>query len=125
MNRLHLFVTLIVMLLTGCGGGSGMYESKAPASNAGYYAQQPSGGASYGSASYESTASADQGISPTAPPPMRSKESVPTTSMGGGSSGEMRAPDPRPQDRPGLGTEFGETRTSRVRDVTFVRADAD
>jgi hypothetical protein len=42
-----------------------------------------------------------------------SSESAPT----------QRAPEPR--ERQGLGTEWGESRTSRVHDVTFVRADHD
>lgn len=38
------------------------------------------------------------------------------------SSSWHRAPqEPSPQSRPGLGTEWGETRSSRVHDVTFVR----
>jgi hypothetical protein len=44
------------------------------------------------------------------------------------SSGAMdRAPSsaPRPRERPGLGTEWGETRASHVRDVTFARRDDD
>src|SRR6185369_11979289 len=31
-------------------------------------------------------------------------------------------PEPTPESRPGLGTTFGETRSSRVRDVAFERA---
>jgi hypothetical protein len=44
------------------------------------------------------------------------------------SAGAMdRAPAsvPRPRERPGLGTEWGETRASHVRDVTFARRDDD
>jgi hypothetical protein len=36
---------------------------------------------------------------------------------------EARASEPRPQSRPGLGTVWGENRTSRVSSTTFYRAD--
>jgi hypothetical protein len=35
---------------------------------------------------------------------------------------EDTAPEPAPRERPGLGTEWGETRESRVHDVAFFRA---
>ena len=75
-------------------------------------------------------------------PPMSPQGQAPRssskTASAGGSSGRSapapdfdRAPAPRreaeaaeapaPTTRPGLGTEFGEARTSRVHDVTFVR----
>ena len=73
-------------------------------------------------------------------PPMSPQGQAPRSSSktAGGSSGRSapapdfdRAPAPRreaeaaeapaPTTRPGLGTEFGEARTSRVHDVTFVR----
>jgi hypothetical protein len=36
---------------------------------------------------------------------------------------QWRAPEPEPRERPGLATQWGETRESHVRDVDFLRAD--
>jgi hypothetical protein len=120
-KRLALFLAL-VMMLVGCGGGYGPSKT---ADSGGYYAS-PSGGAAK-TAQYADSAEADYSTSPNAPPPVSASREAPT-SMGGGGGAVMHdqpRPEPRPQDRPGLGTEFGESRTSRVHDVTFVRADAD
>ena len=51
----------------------------------------------------------------TAPPPEVSLELETSEEEG------AVAREPAPESRPGLGTEWGETRTSRVHDVTFVR----
>jgi hypothetical protein len=116
MNRLYLFLTLVLMLV-GCGGGmAAPVESKSP--NSGYNAQYTSSRTAP-AADYEE--SAPSGMS--SPPPT----STPFGGGGGGAGREAtaRTEAPPPQNRPGLGTEFGESRSSRVRDVTFVRADAD
>jgi hypothetical protein len=71
---------------------------------------------------------------PPAPPPASQSSPTPAAPSGGApaeksASLEPRsrtspAPEPR-RDRPGLGTEWGETRDSRVHDVAFVRAETD
>lgn len=125
-KRISLFLAL-VMMLVGCGGGSSYAPSKTADSNGGYYASPSGGGGGGGqkvSATQAGSDSAD--YSPSAPPPVSaSRESSPSGSGGGAVMREQPRMEPRPQERPGLGTEFGESRTSRVHDVTFVRADAD
>jgi hypothetical protein len=60
-------------------------------------------------------------ILPPAPP-----EAAPASASAGGSDSVARVePSAQPTERPGLGTEWGETRTSEVEDVTFDRADDD
>jgi hypothetical protein len=39
------------------------------------------------------------------------------------SGGHWSAPEPAPRDRPGLGTEWGESRESHIREVSFFRGD--
>lgn len=110
-TRIWLFLA-ILSVLVGCGGGGslGSYSSKAPAPSGGYYASDAR------------TASMAPGSS--APSP---------TSASGGSYGNFQPEArvdttqsaPEVHERPGLGTQWGETRESRVHDVTFLRADAD
>ena len=112
-TRLFLLCCLVLMMLAGCGGaprsadrGAGYPGSPSPANakTAGYYGDGASSG---GSASPGTTA-------PMAPP-------APTMGPGG----DARSEAPPAQQRPGLGTEWGETRDSRVHDVAFYRADGD
>jgi hypothetical protein len=42
-----------------------------------------------------------------------------------GSSSHWTAPEPAPKERPGLGTEWGESRESHIRVVSFLRGDPD
>jgi hypothetical protein len=60
---------------------------------------------------------------PSAPPP--AEESAPDTAGGGTQGQTWSAQQPAPEDRPGLGTEWGETRESHVSEVAFFRADPD
>ncbi len=121
MKRLWLFCA-VLFLLAGCGGAAEK-SAQAPA-NAGYArggspAQQSSPSASTAGVSMDS---------PSAPPPSSAPSDF---SPGAGSSKSANSeaqptrPSPEPRERQGLGTEFGESRTSRVHDVTFVRADHD
>jgi hypothetical protein len=59
-----------------------------------------------------------------APPPSAGSSNV-SRSESRTSTADRSEPSPTPRERPGLGTEFGETRSSRVHDVTFVRSEAD
>jgi len=85
----------VAMVLGGCGGGTG--KSVASAGNWGRGGDAPASAA------------------PASPPATR------------GQSGESErtASEPAPRDRPGLGTEWGETRESRIREVSFLRANPD
>jgi len=105
-TRLFLLCCLILMMLAGCGGamkdaGSPAPKSPTQAKSAGY-----APGGDYGG-----------GPAP-APPPVSTQGASPGT---GGAHAE--APAPPADQRPGLGTEWGETRDSRVHDVAFYRAD--
>jgi len=109
MHRLYVFLVL-VLTLAGCGGGSMAPSAK----SASYYGSSPtasSSGASYSEASGGMDA-------PSPPPPS-------IEAQGGRVAHEESRPEPNPQTRPGLGTEFGESRSSHVRDVSFARANGD
>jgi hypothetical protein len=107
-KKLWIFVCLM-MFLAGCGGGSSFGAAKAP----------PAG------------ASNDSAPNSPAPQSIQAESSSKTASapqpgaFGGSADSSSRSrpsePAPPPESRPGLGTEFGEARTSRVHDVTFVR----
>lgn len=126
-KKLWMFVCL-VLFIAGCGGGAGVGSKSAnsPAAEAGY-GGSPSGGAqpadyAPGTMSVQSESSSKSASSP--PPPAAS----PRSSTGAGASADSSSSarrfeptTPAPETRPGLGTEFGEARTSRVHDVSFVR----
>jgi hypothetical protein len=60
---------------------------------------------------------------PSASAPAPAGEAAPSTPS---ARGDMwSAQQPAPEDRPGLGTEWGETRESHIREVAFFRADPD
>jgi hypothetical protein len=116
MNRFYVWACLVVMLATGCANGG---------------AAAPSGGWGAKSAAAEPSppATAADGradVMLDAPPP---PPAAPPAAFGDsrGSSFQESAPSPSPQprERPGLGTEWGEQRESRVHDVSFARADED
>jgi hypothetical protein len=121
-KRVWLWCCLVVMLLTGCGASAGKRAandpSGAPQAQTGSEevavhaeaAPSKSSGGFFGGGG----ASAD---APPAPPPA----STPARPSDSTSSAEPS----QPRERPGLGTEWGEARTSRVHDVTFVRADSE
>jgi hypothetical protein len=100
----------MMILVTGCGGGGAMHGSpKAPESpshpSVGY-APDADGSPAGGSANMKGESSAPATVS-------ASQQMAPLS------------PAPEPARRPGLGTEWGESRSSRVHDVTFVRAESD
>jgi len=125
MNKVLAVCGAVVGLATlvGCGGGA-----RQPAMSPAY----PSGGgdtASAKSSSYDAPA--------TAQAPAAGYPSQPGSAGGGASNMEAPpapppatawndttpAPEPSPRNRPGLGTEWGETRESHITEVSFLRED--
>lgn len=96
---------LAMAALVGCGGAD--YGAR--------HAAEPAGYAAKGAAPQA------QGGYPAAPP-----EAAPTMTAPAADAARpgQSAEAPVPQNRPGLGTEWGEARRSEVRDVSFVRSDA-
>ncbi|MEO8877202.1 MAG: hypothetical protein ABI461_16530 [Polyangiaceae bacterium] len=113
MNRVFIWCCLVVFLLAGCGGSSASKGAMSPATSG-------------GSANGASSAAPEMDIEPAAP--SVASESAPPSAAGSALSNDSVArtsPAPEPRDRPGLGTQWGESRSSEVEDVTFTRADDD
>ena len=120
-KKLWLFVSL-VLFLAGCGGGSlgGKSSPSAPAGDgygSGGYPQ--SSYAAPGEVSVQSEGAAKS--AQPSPPPASAPRSSTAGASADSSSRRFEPSTPAPEQRPGLGTEFGEARTSRVHDVSFVR----
>jgi hypothetical protein len=92
-------------MLTGCGGAPKSPSVSYP--SGGY----PGAGTTYNKSTTTTEAEGDLAPQPAAPP--------------SGTYGPSAESAPAPRERPGLGTEWGETRESHVRSVGFTRADAD
>jgi len=111
-HKVWVFLCL-VMFLAGCGGASAPKSAQAPSDSAGYAGSSPAN---------ESVNIQSEGAAKSASPAPASAQA----SRGGSADSSSRsrpseAGTPAPSQRPGLGTEFGEARTSRVHDVSFVR----
>ena len=106
----HALLILALVLVAGCGGGqSYSAPSTVTASGAvGGYAPPTSG--SY----YEASAS----VTTSSPPAASQYETTP-------SRGGEAVPEPDPSTRPGLATQWGEARASRVHTTAFTRGSAD
>jgi hypothetical protein len=104
------FGGMCVALLVGCGGGA------SPATG------------SYGGARYAEGRAAAQSDAPTAyesPGAQRASASSPAPPSAGYGGDSAYQPQPSaqaPSERPGLGTEWGESRESRIYNMSFVRA---
>jgi hypothetical protein len=95
--------------VAGCGGGAGEARVASPS----YAGGPPS----------DMDAKSAAASPPDAPPEASAlSEAAPAPPPG---QGQWSAPEPTPQDRPGLGTEWGETRESRIHEVTFFRSQPD
>jgi hypothetical protein len=140
-KRLWAFVCL-VLFVAGCASSARVGSQAPPAPPPPFSGQ---GGAApaadsapRGSFNESAPMSATPAPEPPPPPPPPVSASAPKapgsaqkSGSGGSASASVsadaaaapreRRADPRPESRPGLGTEFGEARTSRVHDVTFVR----
>lgn len=117
-SRLFILCCLFLLLIAGCGGAGAKSPPPAYGGGSDRYGTTSVSSSSEKSASYDGDA-----------PPMPAPPSPNATTAGpsGGARAESAPPAtaPAPRERPGLGTEWGETRESRVRDVTFTRADDD
>ena len=106
----------------GCAGAAGAPKSMSPGDAAAPPATPSAGeGAPMAmSVSKESSASdaAEPSSAAPAPPPAERSNAGPR-----GDAAAQKAPAAQPTDRPGLGTQWGETRVSRISTVPFVRAD--
>jgi hypothetical protein len=127
MQRLWIWCCLVMMLLTGCGGGSSMSPAKSSSSHGGSTVQaESSGNDSAPRAPDSDGATASVAPAQMAPSPSAGSGSVSRSeSRSADRSEPSPSPTPTPRERPGLGTEFGETRSSRVHDVAFVRSESD
>jgi len=121
---------LMVATMVGCGaadrsarspnsgwGGGGSDQAVSGAKSA---AEGPGGGTA--APAQPSTISAGTAGAP--PPPPAASPTAEASLESRGSSSHWNAPEP-PRDRPGLGTEWGETRESHIREVGFVRGEPD
>src|SRR5262245_11828638 len=83
----------------------------------------PAGHAPYGGdTAFESTGSASPMAPAAAPPGDMAKSAAPTAEMSDARGGAMA---PESEARPGLGTEWGETMSSRVSSAPFERSEAE
>jgi hypothetical protein len=126
-KKLWIFVCL-VLFIAGCAGGAGSpvvgaKSASTPAADSNYGAY-PSGGApaaEYAPGVSVQSDGASSKASASPPPPPSAPRSSSAGASADSSSRRFEPTTPAPESRPGLGTEFGEARTSRVHDVSFVR----
>lgn len=118
---------VLALLLGGCAE-AGRSSPKAPAGGSAPPTAQSSGGDEVqSSTSSTEAAPAEPGAQPAPAPPPPSPASTPSRASAEKKSADAPSSrgsarrEPAPESRPGLGTEFGEARTSRVHDVAFVR----
>ena len=117
-RRLGLGLGIMALLATaalGCGGGAEAgVAAKSPSYGRSVSSDAPAPAAEPGGYGQPSASPASGGdMAPSAPPPMASQ----------GSEAARPSRKVEVEDRPGLGTEWGETRFSRISTVPFVRAD--
>jgi len=119
-KKLWLFVSL-VLFLAGCGGGSLGSKSSPNAPAAEGYGSGSHPQSQPGYAPGEVSVQSEGAAKSAAPPPPASAPRSTASGASADSSSRRFEPTPAPESRPGLGTEFGEARNSRVHDVSFVR----
>jgi len=127
---LAVVVGSLAAILAGCGGESDSRPPAATPSTYGMGVHAASDGSSVTSSPTPVTEQAAPG-SPAGswgPPPAPPTTVSPVTSpradaapSGGSTGSHWQTPEPAPRDRPGLGTEWGESRESHIREVSFFR----
>jgi len=110
-----LAITTLLSAVVGCGGGGGAAPPMAPPQPAMESAPAQGG---YGQANYGQPAPAPP-ASPGAAPRAMESSRQPQADY----NRMDKKAEAGPTDRPGLGTQWGETRTSRISTVPFERAD--
>lgn len=132
----------MVAMTAACGGGASAGLKSAPADSSGNVAQSGNFGSGRGAAPETTSAGSDSAAQEAPPPaPMSEPGGMPSARMDSAPAAKSSAPRaeggargtvtndgeavrPRePTNRPGLGTEWGETRRSSITTVPFVRAD--
>jgi len=126
MRAMHAVVVgCLAAVLGGCGG---RFDNSPPSTPSGSWGSGPqtesvvsssrgSGGAATAAAPpAQPGGSWGDSAAPPPPPPVSAESSGP-------SGGHWSTPEPAPRDRPGLGTEWGESRESHIREVSFFRND--
>lgn len=113
----------LAALMQACGGGAASGEVAAPPSGGQEVASSPGQG-SAPAAAFEGGGDARSEAAPSSPPPRPA--ALDSAKSGGAAPGvaQREAPPSEPVDRPGLGTQWGETRQSSIQTVPFVRAAA-
>jgi hypothetical protein len=115
-KKIWLFLCLL-LVLAGCGGAGGApKDAHAPGGGSQQAFSQPGQFPADAPAAESVSRSSTGGAADAAPLP-----AAPPASASRRSEEKASAREPSPESRSGLGTEWGETRTSRVHDVTFVR----
>jgi hypothetical protein len=115
----------LMLALTGCGAAAPKADTRTATPANGFPAAEESSGFGGASADAPSAPPSDRSFSkseaaPSPPPPAPSQPGA-TASTSAPPRRSESSREPAPESRPGLGTEWGETRTSRVHDVSFAR----
>jgi hypothetical protein len=115
-KRMWVLWLIVLVLAAGCGRGKAEAQApSAPQSSSDYRSPSAPENEAYGESAPPSVGLSQQGY----PAP------APAASPPPDGAAAARAPSAAPpRERPGLGTEWGETRESRVHDVSFARANA-
>jgi hypothetical protein len=126
MRAMHAVVVgCLAAVLGGCGGGMDNRPASTPSGGWGGGNDVQAFSSQSKGSSGPATAAAPPGqpggswgdTPPPPPPPSVTAESSAP------SGGHWSTPEPAPRDRPGLGTEWGESRESHIREVSFFRND--
>jgi hypothetical protein len=126
MRAMHAVVVgCLAAVLGGCGGGMDSRPASTPSGSWGggndvqaFSSHSTGSGGPATAAAPPAQPGGSWGDSPPPPPPpsVTAESSAP-------SGGHWSTPEPAPRDRPGLGTEWGESRESHIREVSFFRND--
>jgi hypothetical protein len=115
-------VGAVALMLAGCGGGAMENDAKSPSGwGGGSGSSTPTSVDATAGPAQPSSAPAGGGGAMSPPPPPATVEAE----SSGSSGSHWNTPEPAPSERRGLGTEWGESRESRIREVSFFRNDPD